>query len=600
MLTLRIEDVADTGQGLAKVDGLVYFVSSGLPGDLVSARVLEKKKNYCVCETLKLLEPSELRREEFRTLLVSPYGLDLLPLKDGAELELKEKKVRMELQKALGPSLEEAKFNPIIGMEERTRYRNKAVFPFRFVDGRNVCGAFERLSHNIVEEVDNPSMPFSFARINEALITWLNEASLRCYDEDKHKGTLRYATLRVNDKGEHLILLTLKEDRLPDVKDLALCLETEGIAVKGILKTVKEERGNTPYGRGIELIYGSDRLEDRVGGVKFSLSVKSFFQVSREGCERLYNEVYRLADLDKVASLWDVYCGVGSIGLYLLAKYRSASAPVNSQETLVGSASTSPQPTPAPDAISPRGAGPVTPPLGATCPASTFDGLASSATGPTPLPNNPAFDATCPKSVTALDSGNTSAAANSQETLAGSVTNAENSIAGQDPASDKAALDAATRMSVAAPPFTPDNPTFASAYPASRATKLNSPIELWGLEAVEDAVRDAALNASLNGITNAEFEYGLAEKALAQRFRTHRAPDLLIVDPPRKGLDRSAVDAIIKAAPERIIYVSCKVSTLARDLKLFTEAGYQLVEVTPVNLFPMTMHVETSCLLIRE
>lgn len=511
-LKLRIEDMADTGQGIARVDGLVHFVSAGLPGDVVLAKRIEKKRNYCVCEALELLEPSELRTEEHKELFFPPFGLDLMPLDEAAELGLKEAKVRMELTKALG-NLDELRFNPIIGMSQRMRYRNKAVFPFRFVRERNICGAFERLSHFIVEDVDNPSMPESFASINAVLLDWLNQAGLKCYDEAAHRGTLRYVTIRSNEEGEHLILLTVKEDVLPSVSHLIKLLEAKEIKIKGILKTVKEERGNTPYGSGVELLYGEERLEDRVGDVRFSLSVNSFFQVSREGCEKLYDEVYRLADLDRVADLWDVYCGVGSIGLYLLAKHRSASAG--------------------------------------------------------------------PPSFTSPDSGTVSSAIDSQPAPFCSSGN--------------------TAVSIVGPvTLTESSKTTAITVPVPAAPGADSPIELWGLEAVEEAVKDAALNAQLNGIENAQFEYGLAEKALARRFKSHKAPDLLIVDPPRKGLERSAVDAIIKAAPERIIYVSCKVSTLARDLKLFTEAGYKLIEVTPVNLFPMTMHVETVCLLSRK
>lgn len=543
LLKLRIEDVADTGQGLARVDGFVHFVSSGLPGDVILAELVEKKKNYAVCKTLELLEPSDLRRDEHRFLLQPPFGLDLMPLREEVELELKEKKVRTELAKALGPALEEARFNPIIGMEERSRYRNKAVFPFRYVAGRNVCGAFERLSHNIVEVGDNPSMPLSFARINEVLIAWMGGAGLKCYDEAAHRGTLRYATLRVNDRGEHLILLTVKEDGLPDVADLVQRLEAAGVSVKGLLKTVKEERGNTPYGRKVELLYGSDRLEDRVGDARFSLSVKSFFQVSREGCEKLYNEVYRLSDLDSVRSLWDVYCGVGSIGLYLLTKHRAASSSAN-----CGACAAPHAEADADSFASHAEAG------------SCIPHTEAGSCGPAPTCTPPPASATSTESHEPALSPAFARSIDSQQASASGLT----------------------------------SPVSCAAEPCGTA-----PIQLWGLEAVEEAVKDASLNAALNGIPHAEFAYGLAEKALAMRFKSHRAPDLLIVDPPRKGLERSAVDAIMKAAPERIIYVSCKVSTLARDLKLFTEAGYELREVTPVNLFPMTMHVETVALLTR-
>lgn len=453
LLKLTIEDMADTGQGVARFDGMVCFVDKGIVGDEVLAKIIEKKKNYYVCEAVDLIKPSEFRDEGFTELVRAPFGLDLMPLCYDAENQLKANKVRAELAKALGTKFDDARLNPIIYADNRYRYRNKGVFPFRYVNGRNVCGSFERLSHNIKDDYDNLSMPESFAVILEEIMKWLDRASFNCYDEARHCGTLRYVTIRQNYEGEHLLLLTLKEDRLPEMRELSLELENRGIKIAGILKTVKEERGNTPFGKSISLLYGSERLIDKIGDVSFSLSVNSFFQVSRDGCEKLYDEVYRFAGLESIDNLMDVYCGVGSIGIYLLSKHKNSS------------------------------------------------------------------DLKIPK--------------------------------------------------------------------------------LWALESIEEAVKDARLNAALNNIGDARFEYGYAENVLNKHLSTAKCPDLIIVDPPRKGLEKSVIDALIKAAPAKIIYVSCKVSTLARDLKILCDSKYKLEEVSPVNLFPLTMHVETIALLSK-
>ena len=117
-----------------------------------------------------------------------------------------------------------------------------------------------------------------------------------------------------------------------------------------------------------------------------------------------------------------------------------------------------------------------------------------------------------------------------------------------------------------------------------------------GVEVIPDAIKNAEKNAQLNHIDNCQFIVGKAEDLVD---RLEKA-DVIVVDPPRKGLDRIVVDTILKSAPERIVYVSCDSATLARDLKLFAEDGYQLEKVQPVDMFPHTVHVETVVLLTRN
>ena len=121
-----------------------------------------------------------------------------------------------------------------------------------------------------------------------------------------------------------------------------------------------------------------------------------------------------------------------------------------------------------------------------------------------------------------------------------------------------------------------------------------------GVEVVDAAIRDAQENARRNGIENARFfcaDAGEAAKRLAQEGEL---PDVIVVDPPRKGLSADVIDAIAEMHPSRVVYVSCDPATLGRDVKIFDGFGYKAVRAAAVDMFPGTRHVETVCLLNKE
>ncbi len=134
----------------------------------------------------------------------------------------------------------------------------------------------------------------------------------------------------------------------------------------------------------------------------------------------------------------------------------------------------------------------------------------------------------------------------------------------------------------------------------SLAEKAN---HVFGVEIVTEAVENAKENARLNGIDNAEFFAGKAEEVVprlyAENAEKYRA-DVVCVDPPRKGCEASLLATILEMAPEKIVYVSCDPATLARDIRILTEGGYELKKAVPVDMFPQTMHVETVCLLSKK
>ena len=121
---------------------------------------------------------------------------------------------------------------------------------------------------------------------------------------------------------------------------------------------------------------------------------------------------------------------------------------------------------------------------------------------------------------------------------------------------------------------------------------------MYGVEIVPEAIEDAGRNAALNGIDNATFEAGAAEVVIPRWRKEGIVPDVIVVDPPRKGCDEALLETILAMKPERVVYVSCNPSTLARDLRVLTDGGYRTVEVQPVDMFPHTTHIESVVLLV--
>ncbi|UUZ81522.1 23S rRNA (uracil(1939)-C(5))-methyltransferase RlmD [Paenibacillus sp. P26] len=124
--------------------------------------------------------------------------------------------------------------------------------------------------------------------------------------------------------------------------------------------------------------------------------------------------------------------------------------------------------------------------------------------------------------------------------------------------------------------------------------------QVYGVEIVPEAVDDARRNALLNGIRNVQFETGAAEVVIPAWRRQGIAPDVIVIDPPRKGRDTASLETILAMRPARVVYVSCNPSTLARDLRVLEDGGYRILKVQPVDMFPHTVHVESVALLVRN
>ena len=356
------------------------------------------------------------------------------------QLQKKEKRVAKLLR-------EFGKVEPIVGMSYPYYYRNKAQFPVGLgKDGQIVTGFYAGHSHVIVDS-DHCCIQ---APVNEQLLAivkqWMTEHDIAPYDETSHKGLVRHILTRVGFKTkEIMVCLIINGTKLPHSENLVEALR-EIPGMTSISYNINQEKTNVILGSKVVTLWGQDYITDYIGDVRYQISPLSFYQVNPVQTEKLYGAALQFANPGSNDVIWDLYCGIGTISLFMAKKAK----------------------------------------------------------------------------------------------------------------------------------------------------------QVYGVEIVPQAIDDAKRNATINDIHNAEFYVGKAEEVLPQAYeRDHIHADIIVVDPPRKGCDEKLLDTIVKMAPDRVVYVSCDSATLARDLKILCEQGYELKRVRAVDQFCHTVHTEAVCCLHR-
>lgn len=443
---LTVTGMTAEGSGVGRVDGMAVFVAASAPGDRLSVRIIKVSKHYAVGRVEKILEPSPSRIAVDCGVFRPCGGCVYRHLDYARECEIKRQKVEDALQRIGG--LEGFSAEPILAAQETDRYRNKAQLPIGTgADGKLCVGFFAQRSHRIVPCTDCLLQPKEFSVITESFLEWANGRGLSAYDEATHRGVLRHLCLRqARATGELMVCIVCNGDALPGERELAERLTADVPQIKSIVLNVNRERTNVILGERCRTVWGQDFITDRLGGVSFCISPLSFYQVNHDQTERLYALARREASLTGRELLLDLYCGTGTIGLFMASDAR----------------------------------------------------------------------------------------------------------------------------------------------------------RVIGAEIVTQAVENAKENAARNGIANAEFLCADAAEAAQMLAERGESPDIVVVDPPRKGCSEDLLRTVAERMnPQRIVYVSCDPATLARDVKLLGGMGYRLVRATPVDLFPRTCHVETVALLTR-
>ena len=546
IVELTIEDMSAEGRGIGKIyddeRGFAVFVQDTVVGDRAKVELTKVKKNYAFGSVSEMLTLSQDRQESFCPHSGLCGGCVYSQLSYEAQLALKEKQVREKLVRLGG--LIDPVIMPIIGMgsEDATevpfRYRNKASMPVstgglitqkggivKPVHEPRV-GFYRPKSHDVVDCEDCLLQSEPAMAAAAALRKFMEEDHITSYDPRWEKGLMRHMIVRTAaGTGEVMVILVINGKAIPNAPKLIEMLDEaiynvpvyEDGPLAGVEFNLESVIVNINKSKNLEgqilgeeciTIAGKPTITEEVGGLSFEMSPLSFYQVNREQMVRLYDKALEYASLKGDETVLDLYCGVGTIGLFAAAEMNRKTAELNA------------------------------------------------------------------------------AAAAGQA--------AENAASGQ-----------------------------------AAAVKL--PGRVIGIESVKGAVLDANRNAVINGIVNARYLCGKAEEELPKMVRTKAqeedaarkaakqygeaaakkellkdeslritGADVVILDPPRAGCEQPLLEAVVKAAPERIVYVSCDPATLARDIKWLGEHGYEFKEATPCDMFPWTGHVESIVLLSHK
>lgn len=315
-LELFVEDMTDNGEGIGKKDGYPLFVSGAVVGDRVEALVLKAGRGYGFAKTLRVIEPSPDRVEPRCPVAAPCGGCQLQNLSYEAQLAFKQKKVSSCLSRIGG--IAEPPVRPILGMEEPWRYRNKAQYPVAPGEGDvALCGFYGSRSHRIVQNQDCLLGSRLQTRILVAVKDWMEECDIEPYDETTGRGLLRHILIRDNQDGSQaMVCLVINARKLPEADRLAEHLAAVP-SVVSISYNINLERNNVILGRQTKPVKGPLYIEDRIGDNLYRVSPGSFFQVNKRQTAVLYREALAAADLSGTETVWDLYCGTGTITLFL-------------------------------------------------------------------------------------------------------------------------------------------------------------------------------------------------------------------------------------------------------------------------------------------
>lgn len=318
-----IGDIGVNGEGIGKVDGYTLFVKDAIIGDQVEAVITKAKKNYGYAKMLRVLEPSKDRVEKKCPVARQCGGCQIQELSYDAQLEFKARKVYGHLERIGGFSKEilDAVMEPICGMEEPFYYRNKAQFPIgKDKEGNIVTGFYAGRTHQIIPNTECALGVRENKEILEAVLDYMNENHISAYDESDQRGLVRHILIRYGfQTGEIMVCLVINGDNLPFSEKLVEKLsKIQGMT--SVTYSINRENTNVIMGKEIRTLWGQGYITDYIGKVKYQISPLSFFQVNPIQTEKLYGLALDYADLQGNETVWDLYCGIGTISLFLAQK----------------------------------------------------------------------------------------------------------------------------------------------------------------------------------------------------------------------------------------------------------------------------------------
>lgn len=320
IVTLKIEDLSSEGLGVGHTEeGIALFVKDTVIGDLVEAKVMKMKKNYGFARLVNILEPSADRITPLCPVARQCGGCQIQAMSYEAQLKFKENKVRNNLQR-IG-KFENPPMEPIIGMKEPFRYRNKAQFPIgKDREGKLSAGFYAGRTHTIISCEDCLLGAEVNAQILKIVLAHMERLGISTYNEETGKGLVRHVMTRVGfATGQIMVCIVINGTKLPGADQLVKKL-TAIPGMTSITLNVNQEKTNVIMGRRLISLWGQDYIEDTIGNVRFRISPLSFYQVNPVQTEKLYGKALDYAGLTGEETVWDLYCGIGTISLFLAQK----------------------------------------------------------------------------------------------------------------------------------------------------------------------------------------------------------------------------------------------------------------------------------------
>lgn len=441
---VEIIDNGFEGEGIAKIDGFTVFIPNAIKGEKVRIKILKVLSSHAFAKIEGFIEKSDYRESLDCDTYLKCGGCAMRHINYEKTLEIKRNAVLSIFKKqGLNVNVKET-----IGMEKPYYYRNKLQYPLGIDNNGNaVMGVFAQRSHRVIQTEKCLIQNEMIQEIATGIFNFIKEKNVPVYNEVKRNGQIRHLVLRIGLKtNEVMVTIVSNEEEIKCEKELVDFIKEKYKNVKTIVKNINSSSTNVILGKKNVILFGNGYIYDELLGFKFKISPMSFYQVNPIQTEILYSKAIQGAELSGEETVFDLYCGIGTIGI-------------------------------------------------------------------------------C----------------------------------------------------------------------ASNRIK-----KLYGIETIPEAIEDAKKNASINNIENSEFFVGDVEKALPEFIsRNHVNADVIFVDPPRKGCDKTAIETILNIEPKKVVYVSCNPATLARDLKVFS-TKYEIKEITPVDMFPFTSHVECVAVLILK
>ena len=316
IVTVTIEDMGKDGEGIGKVDGFTLFIKDAVIGDVVEAKLMKVKKNYGYARLMKIVTPSADRVEPKCPVYRQCGGCQIQALDYQAQLKFKERKVRGNLERIGG--FTDIPLEPIMGMEEPYHYRNKAQFPVGMdKNGEIVTGFYAGRTHDIIPNTKCYLGSEGNEEILQVVLDYMKTYNVSAYDEAKGKGLVRHILIRTGfTSGEIMVCLVINGKKLPKSEKLVEALKKiQGMT--SITFNVNEKRTNVILGEEIKLLWGRTYIQDNIGDITYRISPLSFYQVNPVQTKKLYETALEYADLKGEETVWDLYCGIGTISLFL-------------------------------------------------------------------------------------------------------------------------------------------------------------------------------------------------------------------------------------------------------------------------------------------